>query len=548
MKAFDKKDVQTLCAELSDEIKTGNIPEEYKHLTVRFIDINCKFGYAKFGEFTFNRDRFVLITRDARYKNQHNAYFNKDCIGYKIRTSPEYYFVEAMFAGVFTERVDCNGKPIFTGDFVRADDYTVSGYAREFGSSIASGVCAMKYFDKYVLLLDNHCLFLDDANRLEVMGNVFFDISMLDHEFDIRQNFNIMSPRTKEFFEKIAKAPYFKGDSWQEAVAEIFTDEKIPFVTCDRVTPSRITELQENEVFVFGSNIEGNHFGGAARFAYDNFGAQWTKGVGHYGESYAIPTMDGSVDYIEPYVNDFLNYAKNYPEYRFLVTEIGCGIAGYKVADIAPLFYRALEIDNICLPRSFWEELNVEAEQNRKVISHLDSTVANQTVIKEPIFDICCFNTERTARFSLGKKGANPLIVLGVNPSKADAYNSDPTIRKVQGFAKRNGFDGFIMINICPYIETIPGKLPQGEDTDLMSKNIQHIRKIVQSVKKPTILVAFGDTIKTRPYLRAWFYEISRYFPENVVLKQIGSLTKSGNPRHPSRCAYLDLEDYRLEF
>ena len=369
MKAFDKTDIQALCAELFEEIKTGNIPEEYKHITVRFIDINCKFDYAKFGDFIFNRDRFILITRDERYKEYHNKSFNKDCVGYQIRTSSDYYFVEAMFAGVFTERVDCNGKPIFTGDFVRADDYTIPGYARKFGSSIASGVCAMKHFDKYVLLLDNHCLFLDDANRLEIMGNVFFDISIFDHEFDIRQNFNIMSPRTDEYFEKIAKAPYFKNESWQEVVVEALTDERIPFITCDRVAPHRITELQDNEVFVFGSNIAGNHFGGAARFAYDNFGAQWTKGVGHYGESYAIPTMDGSVDEIEPYVNDFLNYARDYPEYRFLVTEIGCGIAGYKVADIAPLFYRALEIENICLPRSFWKELNVEAEQDREVLN-----------------------------------------------------------------------------------------------------------------------------------------------------------------------------------
>ncbi len=362
MKAFDKRDIQALCAELSDEIKSGNIPEEYKHLTVRFIDINCNFGYAKFGDFIFYRDRFVVITLDSKYKRLHNEFFNKDCIGRRIRTSPEYYFVEAMFAGVFTERVDCNGKPIFTGDFVRADDYSIYGLE----SGIASGVCAM--LDKYALILDNHCLFLDDAHRLEVLGNVFYDISMFDHGFNIRQNFNIMSPRTEEFYRKIAKAPYFKSESWQESVAGVLTDEIRTFVTCDRVTPHKITELQENEVFVFGSNIDGNHYGGAARFAYDNFGAQWTKGVGHYGESYAIPTMDGSVDYIEPYVNDFLNYARDYPEYRFLVTEIGCGIAGYKVADIAPLFYRAVEIENICLPRSFWEELNVEAEQEREII------------------------------------------------------------------------------------------------------------------------------------------------------------------------------------
>lgn len=371
MKAFDKEDIQKLCAELSEEIKTGDIPKEYKYLTVRYIDSNCEFGYAKFGEFIFNREKFILITQDKKYKRQHNEYFNKDWSGRKIRTLKDYFFVEAMFAGVFTERVDCKGKAIFTGDVVCAYDYVVSGCDRCFGRDIISGICSMRHYDRYALMLDNHCLFLDDANRLEVMGNVFYNIGLFEHDFDIRQNFNIFlgSIPLKEYLKKVAKAPYFKGESWQESVVGLFTDEKIPFITCDRVTSPRITELEKNDVFVFGSNIEGNHFGGAAKLAYNEFGAQWTKGVGHYGESYAIPTMDGSVDDIEPYVNDFLNYARDYSEYRFLVTEVGCGIAGYTVAEIVPLFYRAIEIENVCLPRSFWEELNVEVEQDRKVLN-----------------------------------------------------------------------------------------------------------------------------------------------------------------------------------
>ncbi len=360
MNVFDKEGLQQLCGDFFEEIRTGNIPEEYKNLTVRYIDIFCNYGYAKFGDFVFNRGRFIVISQDIKYKKLHNKYYSIDSVGYKIRSSPDYYFFEAMFAGIFTDQLDCNGKPIFTGDIVRANDYLISG------------VCAMSNYDRYALLFDNHCLFLENTDSIEVVGSVFFNVNLLDHYFDIRQYLNNVRLETKGFLNKASKAPCFKDESWQDTVSSLLCDEIRPFITCDRVASPHITELQENEVFVFGSNKEGNHIGGAARLAYDEFGAQWTKGVGHYGESYAIPTMDGSIDDIEPFVNDFLNYAKCYPEYRFLVTEIGCGIAGYKVEDIAPLFGRAIEIENICLPRSFWEELNVEVEQERVLINKLE--------------------------------------------------------------------------------------------------------------------------------------------------------------------------------
>lgn len=120
-----------------------------------------------------------------------------------------------------------------------------------------------------------------------------------------------------------------------------------------RVTPNFISKLSDNEVFVFGSNLDGIHAGGAARIAYDSFGAIWGQGVGFQGKSYAIPTMHGSVDSIRPYVDDFIAFAKNNPEYKFLVTRIGCGIAGFTDDEIAPLFKEALPMENIFLPLSF---------------------------------------------------------------------------------------------------------------------------------------------------------------------------------------------------
>lgn len=124
-----------------------------------------------------------------------------------------------------------------------------------------------------------------------------------------------------------------------------------------RITPERITKLNENEIFVFGSNLAGLHAGGAARLAADRFGAVIGQGVGLQGQSYAIPTMQGGVNTIQPYVDEFLRFADCHPEMTFLVTRIGCGIAGFTPAEIAPLFAGAVNQPNIYLPLDFWQEL-----------------------------------------------------------------------------------------------------------------------------------------------------------------------------------------------
>lgn len=123
-----------------------------------------------------------------------------------------------------------------------------------------------------------------------------------------------------------------------------------------RISSNWITELAPNEVFVFGSNLEGRHCSGAARLAFTKFGAAWGNGVGMCGQSYAIPTMQGGVLSIKPYVDDFLIFALNNKHLTFLVTEIGCGIAGFTPRDIAPLFRMVVDrnIQNVYLPESFY--------------------------------------------------------------------------------------------------------------------------------------------------------------------------------------------------
>lgn len=127
-------------------------------------------------------------------------------------------------------------------------------------------------------------------------------------------------------------------------------------------TPERIDSLEPNEVFVFGSNLEGIHGGGAALTAWLKFGAIWGQGVGLQGQSYGIPTMHGGVDAIKPYVDEFVDFAKAHPELTFLVTKIGCGIAGFSFEEMAPLFAAVVDQPNVVLPKEFFDIIVAKSE------------------------------------------------------------------------------------------------------------------------------------------------------------------------------------------
>ena len=127
-------------------------------------------------------------------------------------------------------------------------------------------------------------------------------------------------------------------------------------------TPENITHLEPDGIFVFGSNLKGLHRGGAARVAYEKFGAVWGQGVGRQGHAYAIPTMQGGVETIKPYVDRFIEFARESDHNTFYVTRIGCGIAGFTDEEIAPLFDGAYDLYNVRLPRSFADII----ERNRK--------------------------------------------------------------------------------------------------------------------------------------------------------------------------------------
>lgn len=126
----------------------------------------------------------------------------------------------------------------------------------------------------------------------------------------------------------------------------------------NKESPDNITKLAPNEIFVFGSNLSGRHGKGAAKQAM-SWGAIYGQKDGLQGRTYGIPTVGVSVykslsvEQIKPYVDTFVQFAKDNPNLTFLVTEIGCGLAGHKSKDIAPLFEQAKNVENIHLPKRF---------------------------------------------------------------------------------------------------------------------------------------------------------------------------------------------------
>lgn len=138
-------------------------------------------------------------------------------------------------------------------------------------------------------------------------------------------------------------------------------------LTDTRYTPDNISYISDNEVFVFGSNLRGVHGAGTAKLAVNSFGAKYGQGIGLQGQSYAIPTKDYNIETlplaeIQLYVNEFLRFAKDNYALTFLVTKIGCGLAGYTIKDIAPMFYSVSS--NVVLPKEF-----VDFNQKNKKIN-----------------------------------------------------------------------------------------------------------------------------------------------------------------------------------
>ncbi len=170
-----------------------------------------------------------------------------------------------------------------------------------------------------------------------------------DMELDMPE---VMEAETSYGGPKIMSSSIIEG-THSHMDSSTILDKDIELMLKKRTTPEYITELQPGEIFVFGSNLRGMHGGGAALMAFQKFGAIWGYGVGLHGRSYGIPTMQGGVETIRPYVDEFIQFAKEHPDLTFLVTRIGCGIAGFTDDEISPLFEKAHDIENIVLPEGW---------------------------------------------------------------------------------------------------------------------------------------------------------------------------------------------------
>ena len=179
------------------------------------------------------------------------------------------------------------------------------------------------------------------TNTLKFEATVEGTIEMFEKEGRSRRNWNERVYRG----EKCLEEGYF------------IEEPQINSVSDERITPERIDTLARNEVFVFGSNYGGKHNGGAARAALMKFGAIYGQGVGLQGQSYAIPTT-GNPQTMVRAIHEFIVFAKANPQMRFLVTAIGCGNAGWRPDQVAPIFRDAVDVPNITLPKSFWAILN----------------------------------------------------------------------------------------------------------------------------------------------------------------------------------------------
>jgi len=154
-------------------------------------------------------------------------------------------------------------------------------------------------------------------------------------------------------------------------------------------------------------------------------------------------------------------------------------------------------------------------------------------------------------RFTLGKSGSRKLLTVGLNPSTATQEKSDTTVAKVEGVAKRNGFDGFVMLNLYPIRSTDFNALPYDVDTEAFSENLSHIEALVAADPSPVIWAAWGESIRARSYFVAAARELfSRLKIYGTAWQHFGPLTNSGHPRHPSRLNYawsfseLDTDHY----
>jgi len=160
-------------------------------------------------------------------------------------------------------------------------------------------------------------------------------------------------------------------------------------------------------------------------------------------------------------------------------------------------------------------------------------------------------NHEDTWRFVLGSPGNRPLVTIGVNPHAANRTESDRTVSLVEKMARREGYDGFIMVNIYPVRSRTVSELPELPAQNAILENAAVVEGVLADYRTPTIWAAWGNDIDIRTFLKESLGNLATCLsPLKPTWLHYGELTKSGHPRHPSRLSYawkfntFDIERY----
>lgn len=157
-----------------------------------------------------------------------------------------------------------------------------------------------------------------------------------------------------------------------------------------------------------------------------------------------------------------------------------------------------------------------------------------------------------SCRFILEIPGTNPIIMIGANPSTANETRVDKTTSMAMKIARRNGFDGVILLNTYAQRATHPKALHQDCDITLHNKNIDAIKDVIRGIQHPTVLICCGNVILKRKYMKTCLRDILSVFPSNTSWRKMGNLTVCGNPRHlsrlPLKTEMTDACEYVLNF
>ena len=324
------------------------------------------YGYCRIGYYIFdkkyqlsdkeNLDFMSLAHQYAIYLMEHDW---KPLEDHSPNVSFKTWFING-FRFVVLDALKWHEKEygsITFDDYLQSFDIT-SDLRLQFNNMVLD-ICDHAPLSRYDRMIIN-MLLLQGFKANEVAAQLGMTPSAISQRYKKLKE-TIIYPYFKQHFDLDLDMPEVM-DEWAIVGENMEMESSAPYIAMEatrmpvekkRTTPELITELQPNEIFVFGSNLKGVHGGGAAYIAYRKFGAIMGQGVGLQGQSYAIPTMQGGVDTIRPYVDEFIGFAKQHPNNTFLVTRIGCGIAGFTDEDISPLFEKAHDVNNIVLPEGW---------------------------------------------------------------------------------------------------------------------------------------------------------------------------------------------------